>query len=1013
MLCNYTNPCGDPCCSSCQQPVVQTNTTTTTTTLCPDAILCDNAYALNCLIYNGPDYPCYGVKNGDSALDIIKIILGHFNPTCNPTTTTTSTTSTTTTSTTSTTTTTTAAPGSLVCNRPLGLLTTKLTFGYGSSIFSLSDFRTQSVSGVCSEFQIFKSSAQSSVSLLNSLLGQTTSVAVGNTLYNGNTDRSCTYVPQGNYWYLPSLPITGSSSALIYSSPTIKIVTVGTNGLITNISDCTYIPPTTTSTSTTSTTTTSTSTTSTTSTSTSTTTTTTLAPCNLTVSDFGVVASSTTQSRALFSWTNVGTPITVPTYTLEYKLGSSSTWLPVGVGTYQSAVVTLSGLSAGTLYNARIRANAINSTSCSWVTISFSTLPITTSTTTSTTSTTTTTTIPPVYKYVPYGYRCIKDSSFGIIKTITGLSSPRYVWYDDGATQAGRKRVWVFDLDGGRDFKGNVYWFNPSTTVDETGMTYYSGFKCITAYIGYIDVQYKKIYATGFNLLNNPSPNNGGGLFIFDMESSDSTPVRHKIIEYGTDQMWTRQFLFVTSDSIYVTSAITTGPNAGTIDVYRFNRANVYTSSIIPTPVNVGDNSHFRNGSASQVRTKIWIVAGTGSTSKSTIDVYNSTTLALEASIPIPNIAQVPGPDWCIGCSSPSPSYWQSGYYDVDYNRYYVIDLGGKTIYAFTPNSTDNGVLAGSAFSVNLTILSEDRVYFGGNFSLDPASAVQTVDQKLYLAVEMSNKVGVNLKYKTYQINRNATSASNFFVKIVKDDTYTSSTGAGSIGQTFANLAYVDVLATDGQPYGDSAMGANIGTPRWSGSSSNSWPLGNPNTSSDGSITLLSNKIGNDNTGDKECVSLKKVRRTGTAPNYLYIDEVDSNNNLIVVPISSVSSSDIVGSTADVTDYGTCNPGLTDCPVIRIKIIGDTLYYEISIPTAVKRNINITKIEVFAGTRATGTNSATIVSSIPKITHTKQTGDVFYYSGSFNILGTSANDIVVKYLNDLNVQQGSDCSKIL
>jgi hypothetical protein len=601
MLCNYTNPCGDPCCSSCQQPVVQTNTTTTTTTLCPDAILCDNAYALNCLIYNGPDYPCYGVKNGDSALDIIKIILGNFNPACNPTTTTTSTTSTTTTSTSSTTTTTTAAPSQLVCNRPLGLLTTKLTFGYGSSIFSLSDFRTQSVSGVCSEFQIFKSSAQSSVSLLNSLLGQTASVAVGSTLYNGNIDRSCTYVPEGNYWYLSSLPITGSSSALVYSSPTIKIVTVGTNGLITNISDCTYIPPTTTSTSTTSTTSTSTTSTSTTSTSTSTTTSTTLPPCNLTVSNFGVVASSTTQSRAVFDWVNVGTPITVPNYTLEYKLGSSSTWITVG--TYQSALVTLSGLSAGTLYNARIRANAINSTSCPWVTISFSTLPVTTSTTTSTTSTTTTTTAAPIQEWRPYQTQCLTDNEFSILKRIQNLSTPTKVWYDvdpSGAVfpstspYAGKPlsytdptrpaRVWVVDADN--NIQGNIYWFDP-------------GLRVIGIYSAHFDVEKKKIYMVGNGISENVGGTTTTGLAVFDMATSDSQQTRHTILTYNGNNFladFNRQLLIVTSDYIYTSSNLT--QPKGQCAVYRFDRNNLIQSNV--TTINEsgtnGFNSNFRHG---------------------------------------------------------------------------------------------------------------------------------------------------------------------------------------------------------------------------------------------------------------------------------------------------------------------------------------------------------------------------------------------------------------------------------
>jgi hypothetical protein len=92
-----------PCCCP------QGPTTTTTTTLCPDAIPCEESYQSDCIIYNGPDITCYGIKTGDSVTDILNIIISQLNP-CTTTTTSTTTTSTTTTSTTSTTTTTTEAP---------------------------------------------------------------------------------------------------------------------------------------------------------------------------------------------------------------------------------------------------------------------------------------------------------------------------------------------------------------------------------------------------------------------------------------------------------------------------------------------------------------------------------------------------------------------------------------------------------------------------------------------------------------------------------------------------------------------------------------------------------------------------------------------------------------------------------------------------------------------------------------------------------------------------------------
>jgi|688.fasta_scaffold147098_3 hypothetical protein len=100
-----------------------TTTSTTTTTICPNGEPCEEAIDPRCIIYNGPDLDCYGIKTGDSAADILQIIIDNFaclttttsttstttTTTAAPTTTTTSTTSTTSSTTTSTTTTTTTA----------------------------------------------------------------------------------------------------------------------------------------------------------------------------------------------------------------------------------------------------------------------------------------------------------------------------------------------------------------------------------------------------------------------------------------------------------------------------------------------------------------------------------------------------------------------------------------------------------------------------------------------------------------------------------------------------------------------------------------------------------------------------------------------------------------------------------------------------------------------------------------------------------------------------------------
>lgn len=78
------NPC------TCSK-VITTSTTTTTTT-CANGEKCEEAVDPRCIIYCGPAIPCYGIEPGDSAADIMEVILDAFY--CGITTTTTTTTTT-------------------------------------------------------------------------------------------------------------------------------------------------------------------------------------------------------------------------------------------------------------------------------------------------------------------------------------------------------------------------------------------------------------------------------------------------------------------------------------------------------------------------------------------------------------------------------------------------------------------------------------------------------------------------------------------------------------------------------------------------------------------------------------------------------------------------------------------------------------------------------------------------------------------------------------------------------
>lgn len=191
-----------PCC--CPQAPAGT-TTTTTTTLCPDAIPCEEAYKSDCIIYNGPDLACYGIKTGDSVTNIINIIIAQLNP-C--TTTTTSTTT--------------------ACVRPSALNTYVLNTSINNVSFNAS------LDAACDAYNQY--AANPSGTNLSGITGQGSSLSYGSVIYNGiSTD--CTLVPNGYYI------IAGQAG----------VVTM-INGVLTTLTTC----PTTTTTSTSSTSTTTT-----------------------------------------------------------------------------------------------------------------------------------------------------------------------------------------------------------------------------------------------------------------------------------------------------------------------------------------------------------------------------------------------------------------------------------------------------------------------------------------------------------------------------------------------------------------------------------------------------------------------------------------------------------------------------------------------------------------------------------------------------------------------------------
>jgi len=73
-LCNNLDDLLKTCSCGCDICTTTTVPTTTTTTCIGEP--CDEIIDPKCIIYNGPEIPCWGIQTGDSAADILDIIIG-------------------------------------------------------------------------------------------------------------------------------------------------------------------------------------------------------------------------------------------------------------------------------------------------------------------------------------------------------------------------------------------------------------------------------------------------------------------------------------------------------------------------------------------------------------------------------------------------------------------------------------------------------------------------------------------------------------------------------------------------------------------------------------------------------------------------------------------------------------------------------------------------------------------------------------------------------------------------
>lgn len=316
-----------------------------------------------------------------------------------------------------------------------------------------------------------------------------------------------------------------------------------------------------------------------------------------------------------------------------------------GVGPYIAPVINLSACPLPT--------TTTTTTTLAPTTSTTSTTQITSSTTTSTTlapTTTTTTTQAPIYIWVADTYTCEQSGSvFELQKTITGMSSPLGVMYDEPTD-----RYYVIDAD---DSSGNFYWFNPTTANARSDMNYISG--SIDLIYGYdFDSTYRKIYGVGYAT---------NGLKILDIGTNTITT-----IAYGLNGPFNRLVCKILDTMVYafcVTPAV----------VVIVDRVTPAVNSIVNiSSIPSGTTYLTDNFTMTQIGSQIW--CGAAQRTNGVIGVYNVSFTTLITTITVAGTVIV-SDSWGNG------KFWQSSFYDSDTNKYYVCDIGSNSFYVIDGTS--------------------------------------------------------------------------------------------------------------------------------------------------------------------------------------------------------------------------------------------------------------------------------------------------------------------------------------
>lgn len=327
-----------------------------------------------------------------------------------------------------------------------------------------------------------------------------------------------------------------------------------------------------------------------------------------------------------------------------------------GLGPYFPPVLDLASCpttstttTSSTTSSTSTSSTTTSSTSTSSTTTSSSTSTSTTTSSSTSSTTSSTTTTAPVFIWVADQTTCEQVTPFMLDLTITTLSSPQGLFYDDTLD-----RFYAVDLD---DVGGNLWYFDPDTFTTAGSRTFVSGSAVPGQYIQSYDHSptLRKIFLAG------PGTS---GVYVYNI-ATDAL----NLITTGTNGSFARVFTKFLNGTVY--SANSFDDTLVLIDPVTETISS--TISVLTIPGNTSNKYFNTSYNMYSVDGEIWVCAGSYRASNGSIARYNSTLTSFIGELTIPGVTIPATGGW-------APGYWQVQFFDEEKNRFYLTDIGSKTI---------------------------------------------------------------------------------------------------------------------------------------------------------------------------------------------------------------------------------------------------------------------------------------------------------------------------------------------